>query len=129
MVLVTKVKSQNNRRMATDNVTEPFVEFFCHPADTPWSRVTWGHMPSNDNLKLVSTKVHSHLFNPFPNKPWPRDYKSLFMLNSAEHEISMLDKSRLINLLEELLIYRKFHCFYISNQTFEFDFSYTHKHQ
>ena len=45
---------------------------------------------------------------------WPMT-KSFFMLNSAEHEISMLDKSHLINLLEELLIYRKFHCFYLSN--------------
>ena len=58
-----------------------------------------------------------------------RDYKSFFALNSAEHEISMLDKPRLINLLEELLIYGKFRCFYLSNQTFKFDFSYTHKHQ
>ena len=41
----------------------------------------------------------------------PHDYKSFFMLDSAEHEISMLDKSHLINLLEELSIYRKFHCF------------------
>ena len=57
------------------------------------------------------------------------DYKSFFMLNSAEHEMSMLDKSHLINPLEELLIYRKFHCFCLSNQTFKFDFSYTLKHQ
>ena len=60
---------------------------------------------------------------------WPHNYKSFFMLNSAEHEISMLDKYHLINLLEELLIYRKFHCFSLSNQTFRFDFSYTLKHQ
>ena len=45
------------------------------------------------------------------------------MLNSAEHEISMLDKSHLTNLLEELLIYRKFNCFCLSTQTFKFDFS------
>ena len=37
----------------------------------------------------------------------PHDYKRFFMLNSAEHEVSMLDKSHLINLLEELLIFRK----------------------
>ena len=51
--------------------------------------------------------------NPFPNKLWPHDYgpmiiKVFFMLNSAEHEISMLDKSHLINLQEEHLIYRIF---------------------
>ena len=51
------------------------------------------------------------------------------MLSSAEHEISMLDKSHLINLLEKLLIYRKFRCFCLSNQTFKFDLSYTLKHQ
>ena len=60
---------------------------------------------------------------------WPHDYKRFFMLNSAEHEISMFDKSHLINLLDELLIYRKFHCFCPSNQTFKFDFSYTLKRQ
>ena len=38
------------------------------------------------------------------------------MLNSAEHEISMLDKSHLINPLGELLIYRKIYCFFQSNQ-------------
>ena len=32
----------------------------------------------------------------------PHDHKSFFMLSSAEHEISMLDKSHSINLLEEL---------------------------
>ena len=51
-----------------------------------------------------------------------------FMLNSADHEILMLDKS-LINLLEEFLICRKFHCFCLSNQTLKFDFSYTLRHQ
>ena len=60
---------------------------------------------------------------------WPHDYKSFFMLNSTEHEISMLDKSHLVNLLEALLIYRKFHRFCLSNQTFKFDFSYNLKHQ
>ena len=34
---------------------------------------------------------------------WSHDYKSFFMLNSTEHEISMLDKTHLINPLEELL--------------------------
>ena len=33
---------------------------------------------------------------------WPDDYKSFFMLNWAEHEISMLDESHLINLLGDL---------------------------
>ena len=51
------------------------------------------------------------------------------MLNSTEHEILILDKSHLINLLDELFIYRKFHCFCLSNQSFKFDFSYTLKHQ
>ena len=59
----------------------------------------------------------------------PHDYKSFFMLSSAEHGISMLDKSHLINFLEELLIYTKFHCLCLSNQTFKFNFSYTLKHQ
>ena len=63
------------------------------------------------------------------NENWPHDYKRFFMLNSAEHEISMLDKSHLINLQHELLIYRKFHCFCPSNQTFKFDFAYTLKCQ
>ena len=30
----------------------------------------------------------------------PRAYKTFFVLNSAEHEISKLDKSNLINVLE-----------------------------
>ena len=44
--------------------------------------------------------------------------KFFFMLNSTEHKISVLDKSHLINLLEELFIYRKFHCFCLSSLTF-----------
>ena len=40
--------------------------------------------------------------------PRPHDYEKKIMLNLAEHGISMLDKSHLINLLEELLIYRNF---------------------
>ena len=61
--------------------------------------------------------------------PGPHDNrsKSFFMLNWAEHEISMLDKSCLINLLEELFIYKEFHCFCPSNQTYKFDFLYTLK--
>ena len=61
--------------------------------------------------------------------PGPMIIKSFFMLNSAEHEISMLDKSHLITFLGELLIDRNFHRFCLSNQTFKFDFSYTLKHQ
>ena len=60
--------------------------------------------------------------------PRPHDYKKFFMLNSAEHEISMLGKSHLINLLDKLFIYRKFHCFCLSNETFKFELSYTLYH-
>ena len=81
-----------------------------------------------ERVKNISRNIFN-LINPFPNKPWPHDYKSFFMLISAEREISMLDKSHLINLLEELLIYRKFHCFCLSYQTFKIDFLYTLKHQ
>ena len=77
----------------------------------------------------INTCYEKQFLHSFPNKPWPHDYKSFFMLNSAEHEISMLDKSHLINLLEELLIYRKFHCFCLSNETFKFELSYTLYHQ
>ena len=49
----------------------------------------------------------------------PLIIKFFFMLNSSEHEISMLDKSHLINLLEELLIKSKFHYSCLSNQTFK----------
>ena len=44
------------------------------------------------------------------------------MFNPVEHEISMLDKSHLVKLLDELLINRKYQCFCLSNQTFKFDF-------
>ena len=67
--------------------------------------------------------------NPFPNKPWPHAYKTFFMLNSAEHEISMLNKSNLIHVLESLLTFGDFRCFYLSNQSFKFDFSYYLKHK
>ena len=46
------------------------------------------------------------------------------MLNLAEHEISKLDKSNLINLLEKLLTCKYFHCFCLSNQSFEFNLPY-----
>ena len=46
-------------------------------------------------------------------------YKTFFMLNIAEHEISKLDKSNLINLLEKLLTCGDFHCFCLSNQSFK----------
>ena len=62
--------------------------------------------------------------NPFPNKPRPRAYKTFFMLNSAEHEISKLDKSNLINLLEKLLTCEDFQCFCLSNQGFKFSLPY-----
>ena len=67
--------------------------------------------------------------NPVRLEPRPHDYKRFFVLSSAEHEILMLDKSRSLNLLDEVLISRKFHCFCLSNQTFKFDFLYTLKHQ
>ena len=50
----------------------------------------------------------------------PCAYKTFFMLNSAEYEISKLDKSNLINLLEKLLTFEDFHCFCLSNQSFKF---------
>ena len=40
------------------------------------------------------------------------------MLNSAEHEISKLDQSNLINLLKKLLTCKDFHCFF---QSFKFN--------
>ena len=43
---------------------------------------------------MDSEWYHSLLFG-----LWPRAYKTFFMLNSAEHEISMLNKSNLIKLL------------------------------
>ena len=85
-----------------------------------------GWFPANPSSNQIDSSVR---LNALPNKPWPHDYKNVFMLNSADHEISMFDKSNMINLLEEILIYRKFHCFSLSNQTFKFDFSYTPKHQ
>ena len=50
----------------------------------------------------------------------PCAYKTFFMLNSAEYEISKLDKSNLINLLGKLLTFEDFHCFCLSNQSFKF---------
>ena len=61
---------------------------------------------------------------PFPNKPRLCAYKTFFMLNSADNEISKLDKSNLINLLEKLLTCKDFHCFCLSNQKFKFNLSY-----
>ena len=57
----------------------------------------------------------------------PRAYETFFMLNSAKHEISKLDKSNLINLLERRLTCRDFHCFCLSNQSFKFNFPYSLK--
>ena len=54
----------------------------------------------------------------------PCAYKTFFMLNSAEHEISKLDKSSLINLLEKLLTCKDFHCFRPLNQNFKFNLPY-----
>ena len=51
----------------------------------------------------------------------PCAYKTFFMLHSAEHEISKLDKSNLINLLQKLLTCKDFHCFCLSNQNFTFN--------
>ena len=61
------------------------------------------------------------------NQTWPRAYKTFFMLNSAEHEISKLDKSNLINLLEKRLTCGDFHCFCLSNQSFKFNLPYSLK--
>ena len=57
----------------------------------------------------------------------PCAYKTFFMLNSAEHEISKLDKSILINLLEKILTCGDFHCFYLLNQSFKFNLPYSLK--
>ena len=60
-------------------------------------------------LKWLSSIFGKNLAEPWiePQPPvvksWPRAYKNFFMLNSAEHEISKLDKSNLINLLERVL--------------------------
>ena len=52
-----------------------------------------------------------------------------FMCNSAKHEISLLNKSYLINILKSLLTCGDFRCFYLSNQSSKLDFPYnlTHK--
>ena len=62
----------------------------------------------------------------FP-KSRPRAYETFFILNSAEHEISKLDKSNLINRLERHLTCRDFHCFCLSNQSFKFNLPYSLK--
>ena len=51
--------------------------------------------------------------------------KLFFILNSAEHEISKLDKSNLINLMEKLSTCGDFHCFCLSNQSFKFNLLYS----
>ena len=60
---------------------------------------------------------------------WPCAYKTFFMLNSAEHKISKLDKSNLLNLLEKLLTCKDFHCFCLSNQSFKFNLPYILKNK
>ena len=57
--------------------------------------------------------------------PRPYAYKTFFMLNSAEHEISKLNKSNLINLLEELLTYEDCHSFCLLNQSFKYNLPYS----
>ena len=52
----------------------------------------------------------------------PRTYKTSFVLNSAEHGISKLDKFNLINLLEKPLTCGDLHCFCLSNQNFDLIF-------
>ena len=47
--------------------------------------------------------------------------KVFFVLNQAEHEISKLDKSNSINLLEKLLTCGDFRGFCLSNQSFKFN--------
>ena len=60
---------------------------------------------------------------------WPCAYKTFFMLNSAEHEISMLSKSNLVNLLDKLLACGDTYYFCQSNQSFEFNLQYSLKHK
>ena len=55
--------------------------------------------------------------------------KTFFMLNSVEHEISKVDKSNLINLLEKFLTCGDFHCFCLSNQSFKFSLPYSSKYK
>ena len=59
----------------------------------------------------------------------PRAYKTFFMLNSAEHEISMLDKTNLIDLLDKLLACGDTDYFCRSNQSFKFNLPYSLKHK
>ena len=49
------------------------------------------------------------------------------MLNSAECEVSKLDKSNLINLLQKLMTCGDFHCFCLANQSFKSKLSYSLK--
>ena len=57
-------------------------------------------------------------------KTRPCAYKSFFILNSAEHEISKLDNPNLINLWKKLLTCADFHGFCLSNQSFKFNIPY-----
>ena len=63
------------------------------------------------------------------NQAWPCAYKTFFMLNSAQHEISKLDKSNLINVLEKVLTCDDFHCFCLLNQSFKFNLPYILKNK
>ena len=57
----------------------------------------------------------------------PCAYENFLMLNSAEHEISKLDKSNLIKLFEKFFTFADLYCFYLSNKSFEFNLPYSFK--
>ena len=76
------------------------------------------------DFEIVVMSSIFFLFSCFLPNIWPCAYKTFFMLNSAEHEISKLDKSNLINLLEKLLTCKDFSCFCPSNQSFKFNLPY-----
>ena len=38
------------------------------------------------------------LYWPCRKKTWPRDYKTFFMFNSAEHELSMFIKTKMLKI-------------------------------
>ena len=72
------------------------------------------HSIQNDTFRVFA--VNQNLLG---NTTRPCAYKTFFMLNSAELEISKLDKSNLINLLDKLLTSGDFHCFCLSNRSFK----------
>ena len=53
-----------------------------------------------NRLRCRPIEYEMHFLSLVICSTWPRAYKTFFVLNSAEHEISKLDKSNLINFLE-----------------------------